>query len=120
MTNHKHLNRAAETKQDKALFASWMVWVVDQLCALISEYRFGFVKGDAMLLCIGGSFSFNLLKSKRARAEVSLQSCHRTFLNGLQCARCDALAERLFNNRHKNWAAFAWNISSEHFTSLDG
>ena len=54
MTDEQQSKRTAQAKKDKAVFVFGMIWIVNQLGALIDKDGFGFLKSHAVLLEICG------------------------------------------------------------------
>jgi hypothetical protein len=52
VANQQQPQRAAQAQQNKALFIIRVIGIVNQLGALIDEYRFGFLKAHTMLIHI--------------------------------------------------------------------
>ena len=68
VTDEQQSKRTAQAKKDKAVFVFGMIWIVNQLGALIDKDGFGFLKSHAVLLEICGSLPAVPLELQSAHA----------------------------------------------------
>lgn len=68
VTNKKQPKCAAQAKKNKALFVLRVIWIVDQLGALIDEDGLGLLEAHTVLLRVRSRLPFIPLKAKCAHA----------------------------------------------------